>query len=106
MEYNVDFESASVNHQGPKTEMSKTIMTKQKTNNLNNVYTNNHWGGGGGLTQGCPYPIVFTPNIPYPKFVTPNIPYPNFPYPRFCKIEIIDPFNLCMFMRYIILQKN
>ena len=62
--------------------------------------------GGGGVTQGCPYPIsqIFDPPISHiPDFFTPNIPYPrffyppishipdftvNWPYPRFCKIRM------------------
>ena len=58
-------------------------------------------GGGGGVTQGCPYPRLFTPQYPisqifYPQYPISQIFYPpishipyftvNWLYSRFCKI--------------------
>ena len=43
-------------------------------------------GGGGGVTQGCPYPIsqIFYPPISHiPDFLPPNIPYPRFFTPQY-----------------------
>ena len=72
---------------------------------------------GGGVTQGCPYPIsqIFYPQYPisqifYPQYPISQIFYPpishipdftvNWPYPRFCKIR------MCMQYAYIHLTYN
>ena len=45
-------------------------------------------GGGGGVTQGCPYPIsqILPPNIPYPRFFYPQYPISQIFYPTISHI--------------------